>query len=74
MIKLPKANKDEEKVKYVYAMPRPGQGYNPGEVVGEKFAAEHPSAVRPAPMTEPDADAQAVEPDVDKTKHGGGEQ
>lgn len=43
----------KRKVRYVYAMKRPGYGYEPGAVVSEEFAAGHPWAVREEPDENP---------------------
>lgn len=47
---------------YIYAMQRPGYGYEPGAVVSEEFAAGHPWAVR----AEPDENPQEPEAPADE--------
>ncbi len=47
---------------FLFAMPRPGMGYQPGEVVTNDFARRYPGMVRSAPETE-SAPASAQEQD-----------
>ena len=58
---------EDVKAKYVYAMPRPGHGYNPGDRVPGKFAEQHPWAVR---LAENSGEEKQT---VDATKQSGGE-
>jgi hypothetical protein len=40
---------------HIFSMPRPGSGYEPGQIVTEEFAATHPGMVSPAPKPEPES-------------------
>ena len=57
----------ETKAKYIYNMPRPGHGYNPGDRVPGTFAEMHPWAVQQV------AEEPITVDKADETKQTGGD-
>ena len=54
---------------YIFALPRPGYGYAPGDEVTDEFAASHPGTCLPAPVWGKPAGDQPAEPVDKETDH-----
>ena len=50
------------KMVHMFALPRPAGQYAPGDVVSEKYAAEHPQAVVEITEAEPPAEPEPTPP------------